>query len=139
MGVGADDLGMNEGRAFPHAAIADRLAHGLEARDRIAAVDLEDEEIGERAHQLADAAARGLDLDRNRDRVAVVLHQVDHGQLQVAGGVEAFPELAFGGGAVAGADEDDLVMLERGQRPRLLHEQARLGAAHGLEELGADR
>ena len=104
--------------------IAARLASG------IAPVDLADEQVGERADELRDAAPRGLHLHRDRDRVAVVLDDVDDRDLAVAGGVEALPELALGRGPVAGRAVDDLVLL-------LAAQHAGLGAAHGLEELGA--
>jgi hypothetical protein len=58
----------------------DRLAHDLVARSEVAAIHFLDEESRERRHQLRDRAARGVDLDRNRDRVAVVLDEVDDGQ-----------------------------------------------------------
>ncbi len=69
-------------------------------------------EIRESAHQLADVAARGADFNRNRDGVLVVLNHIQHRQLQVRGGVQRLPELAFTGGAVAAGDEDDFVAVE---------------------------
>ena len=77
----------------------------------VGAVTLANEQIREAGHELGDAPAGGLDLDRDGDGVAVVLDHEDDRQLQVAGGVQRLPELALGGGAVAGGDHDDLVVL----------------------------
>ena len=112
-----------------------------QAGQGVAAVHLAHQQVGEGAHQLRDAAAGGLDLDRHRDRVAVVLDEVEDGQLQVGGGVEALPELALGRRAVPGGAVDDLVARERGGRGpghvARRQVQAGLRAADRLEELGA--
>ena len=96
---------------------------------------------GKPVSELRDRAARRVDLDRHRDGVAVVLDQEDDRQLEVAGGVERLPELALAGGAVAGGAEHDLVALDGlvavGDALDLRVAEPRLGAADGLEELGA--
>ena len=96
---------------------------------------------GKPGHQLRDRAAGRVDLDRHRDGVAVVLHQEDHRQLEVGGGVERLPELALAGGAVAGGAEHDLVavrlLVPVGDALDAGVAEPCLRAAHGLEELGA--
>jgi hypothetical protein len=69
--------------------------HDLVARQEVASVDLLDVEPGERRNQLGDRPASGVHLHRDRDRVLVVLDDVDDRELEVAGRVEALPELAF--------------------------------------------
>ena len=56
---------------------------------------------GKAGDELRDVPPGGVHLDRHRDGVAVVLDQVDDRQLEVAGGVERLPELAFARRAVA--------------------------------------
>ena len=129
--VGADDLGVDEGRPAAGTAVGHRLAHDGEAGQRVAAVHLADQQVGERAHQLRDAAARGLHLDRHRDRVAVVLDEVEDGQLAVAGGVEALPELALGGRALAGRAVDDLVLALLAPRSTAAPRRSRRPAGTG--------
>ena len=82
-----------------------------------------------------------LDFDRHRDRVAVVLDQEEDRQLQVAGRVQRFPELAFARRALAERDVDDLVRLQArvaigspGIRAVI---SAGLGRADRLQELRA--
>ena len=53
-----------------------------------------------------------LHFDRNRDGVLVVFDQNSTGSLQVGGGVQRLPELAFAGGAVAAGDVDDFVAVK---------------------------
>ena len=76
------------------------LQHSV-GRHEIGAVHLEDApDPGNPASKLRDIAARRLLLHRNRDRVAVVLHQEHHRQPFQAGRIHGFPELAFAGGAL---------------------------------------
>ena len=53
---------------------------------------------------------------RHRDGEAVVGHHVEHGQVQGARGVEALPELAFGGGPLAERHVGQLVAVGRRSR-----------------------
>ena len=55
--------------------------------------------------QLRDVAAGGLDFDRDRDRVAVVLDEADERQRVEAGGVQRLPEFAFARRAFAERDD----------------------------------
>ena len=107
----------------------------------VRAVALHDVQAGEARRELRYAAARGLNLDRHADRVAVVLYDVDDRELQVARRVERLPELPLGGGAVAGADDDDfVVVVGRELEPRYdAHLGAGFGRADRLEELCAGR
>ena len=134
---------MDESGALAAPAPGGGLAEDAEARERVAAVDLAHEEMGERADEPRDASPRGLHLDRHRDGIAVVLDQVEDGELPAAGDVEALPELAFRRRPVPGRAVDDLVGGEWGRRrarnvarPEV---EAGLGAADRLQELGAGR
>src|SRR5438309_3005644 len=66
-------------------------------------------EIGEAGNQPRNVAACGLNLNRNRDRVLVVLDDKHDRQLAVGGGIQGFPKLAFAGGAIAQGDISDLI------------------------------
>ena len=46
---------------------------------------------------MGNVSARRLNLDRDRDGVAVVLDEVDDRQPPGAGGIQGFPELTFAG------------------------------------------
>ena len=85
MAVGPDHVGVDQGRALARAAVGRRRLQRLDAGQHVAAVDLADQQVGERGDELADAAARRVDLDGHRDGVAVVLDHEDDRQLQVAG------------------------------------------------------
>src|SRR5690606_19602212 len=77
---------------------------------------------------------------RDRDRVAVVGHDVEHRQVLGAGGVQALPELPLGGGALAQADVGDLVTVGGQPEVRPAHDVAAgLGAADGRDALAAGR
>ena len=117
MRVRTNDVRVNERRPLALAGIVHRLLHRLVAGDEVAAVDLLYEEVRKRRDELGDAAAGGVDLDRYRDRVAVVLDQIDDGQLEVARVVQRLPELAFARGAVAGRAEDDFIVAKPSVMP----------------------
>ena len=133
--VGTDHLGVHQRRALPLPRVGDRLLQHLVGGEEVAAVDFLDEEVREAAHELGDRAAGGVHLDRDGDGVAVVLDEIDDGELEVRRGVERLPELALGGRAVTGRDEDDLIRLEPVGDPERLGAHHRLGGADGLEEL----
>ena len=120
------------------------LPHGAKAGEEIGAVDRIDVQAGKRSNEAGDVAAGGLGLDRNRDRVAVVLDEEEHRQAPEAGGVERFPELALARGAVAERDVDDLVGLEarlaiRDRSVNAAVDHARFGGADRLQHLRAGR
>ncbi len=110
--VGADDLRVDERRAFALAAVLDGALQSLQRLDRVGAVAAFDKQVGEAFDQAGHVAARGLHLDGDADGVAVVFDEEDDGQLQVARRVQGLPELALARRAVAGRAVDDLVALE---------------------------
>ena len=110
--VGADAVAVDEGGALAGAAVAGRILEGAQAGLGVGAVDLLEMEVGEVGHQAGDVAAGRVHFDGNADGVAVVFNQEDDGQLLVGGGVEGFPELAFGGGTLADACQRDLIAVE---------------------------
>ena len=116
--VGADDLRVHQRRPLPGPGVLHRLGQHVVGGEHVAAVHFLDEQAGKAGEQLGDRAARRVDLDRHRDGVAVVLHQEDHRQLEVGGGVERLPELALAGGAVAGGAENHFVALDQLARGR---------------------
>ena len=139
MRVRTNHVRVNERRPLPLARVVDRALHRLMAGDEVAAVDFLDVEVGKRRYELGDAAARGVHLDRNRDRVAVVFDEIDDRQLEIARGVQRLPELAFARRAVAGRAEHDLILLESVRDSELASREACLGRADGLEELRSGR
>src|SRR5712692_8704647 len=97
MGVGTDDLRVDECRTLPCANVFGCLAHRAQAREEISAVDRIDMQPGKRSYQARYVAAWRLHLDRHRDRVAVVLDQEKDRQALGACGAQRLPEFAFAG------------------------------------------
>ena len=143
MRVRADDLGVHERRTLAARARRRSRPTSRDSSPGSRCRRCSAPESGEGRDELRDVAAGGLHFDRHRDRVAVVLDDVDDGQVAEAGGVERLPELAFARRAVADRDVGDLVAVE----PRLapfdggdpLVEERGLRAADGLEALRAGR
>ena len=75
------------------------------------------------------------------DGVAVVGHDVEHGQVEPAGRVQALPELALGRGPLAERHVGELVAVRRqpGQRRSPGDVAAGLGAPHRRQALAAGR
>src|SRR5262245_49596788 len=111
MRVRPDDMGMHQSRPAPLTAIRCRLANHLIAGHRIAAVDFLYVEARKSRDKLGNAAARGLDLDRYRNGVAVVFYQVEDRQLQVASSVQRLKELAFARRALACRNVDNPIRV----------------------------
>ncbi len=134
---------VDQRRPAPLAAMGRGARQRRVAPDRVAAVDLLEVEVRVARDEPRDVRARRLHLDRDRDRVAVVLDQVQDRKAEVARRVERFPELALAGRALAERDVGDLVRVElRGAVGDLGDQrvaQRRFRAAHGLEALGAGR
>jgi hypothetical protein len=143
--VGADDVGVDEGRALSLAAVGEGPLQGVVGGEEVAAVDLGEEEAGVPADDLGDRAAGRVHLDRGRDRELVVLDEEEDGEPARRGGVESLPELPFGGRPVADRDDGDLVLREPGRgaeepaRLRAREEAPRLGHADAGKALGAGR
>ena len=139
MRIRPDDFGVNERRAFTSTAIFDGALHHRVRRERISAVNLLNVEIGETGDEFRDIAARGIHLDRSRDRVAVVFDDEDHRQFEIACGVQRFPPFAFARRAVADRHIDDLIAFEPGDLVLKAREQrrsiARLGGSDRVERL----
>ncbi len=95
MRVRPDHLRVHERRTLALPGIVVRLEHHVVGRERIATVDLLHEQVRKRAHQLGNRAAGSIDLDRHRDRVAIVLDEEDNRQLEIARRVQCFPEFPF--------------------------------------------
>ncbi len=138
MAVGTHDARVDERRAHARAAVLRRVAQRVVGLEKVGPVGLGDEEVRERAHELRDRAAGRVDLDRNRDRVAVVLDEEEDRQLEIARRRERFPELPLRGLAFAARDVDDLVAVEGAVLRELgdpAHPPARLRGADGVQEL----
>jgi len=130
---------VHEGRALAGAAPGHRLPQHGQAGQGVAAVDLAHQQVGKGLHEAGDAAPGGLGLHGDGYGIAVVFDHVQDGQPASGGGVEALPELAFRGRAVAPGAVDDLVPLE-GRRGRsgdvaVREIETRFRAAHRLQEL----
>ncbi len=112
VGVGADDVAVDERGALAGAAVRGGGLEGAIAGFGVGAVDFGKVEVGEVGDEARDVAAGRVHFDGHADGVAVVFNAEDDGELLVGGGVERFPELALRGGALAEAGEHDFVAVE---------------------------
>ena len=112
MRIRTDHVRVHEGRAVSFAAISSSALECGVAGHGIGAVDFFEMEIGESGDQARNASARGLNFDRNRDRVAVIFDAENYRQLAESGGVHRLPEFAFAGGAVAERNVGDFIALK---------------------------
>src|ERR1700722_5069338 len=105
MGVGARYVRVNERwpTALP-AVLNGGFADGI-AFKRVGTIAFRDVQARETAGEFRDAAARGLDFDRNGNGVSVVFNEVDQRELFGARGVQGSPEFAFRGGPLARRDK----------------------------------
>ena len=93
--VGPGHLRMDEPGSFPGSHPGDRPARPCCLHDGVVpSVDLGDRKTPEAPDQLVHRC-RGLVGGAHRDRKAVVRNQVEHRQVELAGRVQALPELAF--------------------------------------------
>ncbi len=99
-------------RTMSLAAILRRARERRIACDRVRAIDFFKMKMRKAGNQPRNAAARGLHLDRDGDRVSVVLHAENHRQLAQSHGVQRFPEFPFAGSSIAQRNVSDLVALE---------------------------
>ena len=118
VGLQPDHAGVDERRPLARADVLERLLEGAVGLLVVAAVALEDLQIGETPDERCDRAARSLVFHRYRDGVAVVLDQEQDRQPAERGAVQRLPELPLAGGAVAAADQHDPVAVRRGGQPR---------------------
>ena len=135
MAVRTGHVGVDEGGAHPGPHVGDDLGAPLADLHVVGAIQPVDLEPGEAPDQLGDRRRR-LVAGGYRDGVAVVGDQVQHRQVQRAGGVEALPELALRGGSLAQRHVGHLVAVG----PRARHAApgdvaGGLGAAHGRKAL----
>ena len=108
MRIRAGDVRVHEGRAAPFADVTHGfLANGI-AFERIRAITFGNVQAGEAARQLGDAPAGRLDFDGDGDGIAVVLDEIEDGELLRAGDIQGFPELAFAGGTISRRDVNNL-------------------------------
>src|SRR5450759_3997577 len=136
--VVADYVRMDERGSLPLPAVLRRVSQRVVRLEEVASVDLGDEEVRKTADELRDRSARRRDFDGNRDRVTVVFDQVEHRELQVAGGVERFPEFPFGDLSVSARDVNELVFVKLAvglDGRKLRHTHARLREADRVQEL----
>src|SRR5678815_5487505 len=112
MRVRANYLSVYEGRSFTFAAILDRTFHHRQRLEGVGAVATLQIEIRKVLNEPRNVTARGLHLNRNADRIAVVFQQEKHRQFQIAGAVERLPEFSLAGSAVAQRNVDDFVLAK---------------------------
>ena len=148
-------MSMHQRRPVSCADICDRFGHCGVAGKRISAIDLGEVEVREVRHQPRDVAAGSINLDRRRDRVLVVFHDVQHRQLAIACGVQRLPELALARRTFADGDVHNLIAVEPDILVRAVIEGAcrrlrlrswmprevttSLGAAHRMQALRSRR
>src|SRR5580692_4696010 len=101
MRIWPDHMRMNEARTLPGPAIRNRAGESRIRCNWIGAIDFFKMEIWKARNQPRNVSSRSLHLDRNRDRVSVVLHHEQHRQLAVGSGVHRLPEFALAAGAVS--------------------------------------
>jgi len=112
MGVGSNNLCMNEGRTITCATIGRSPLHYSERFKSVGAVAALQIKIRKVFDQTGNIAARSLHFDRHADRVAVIFKQEKHRQLEIAGGVERFPKLAFAGRSISQRNVGHFVFLK---------------------------
>src|SRR5688572_2438736 len=100
---------MDHGGSVTRPAVRHSLGGGGVRSRKIRAVHGRDEEIWKTAHQLRNAAARSLALDRCRDGKAVVLDKDEQRKLLEAGEIQHLPKLAFRCSPIAGANQCYLI------------------------------
>ena len=135
MRVRANHMSVNERWTFPLPRVFHRVVHRIVAGKEVTSVDFFDVQIWEGANELRDIAAGCLHLDGDRDRVAVVLDQVDRRQLQIRRGVQRLPELAFTGLSFTGRYQNHFVALKTLGDVQELGAKRRLRASDPLKEL----
>ena len=122
-------MGLDKGWAATGARPLVSFAPGRVAGEQVAAIDLHSREAVSRGagrHR----AATDLAIERNADRVPVVLAYEDDGQVVDAGEVHAFVDLALVGGSLAeGGHRHRVVAPHPGPQPE----------ANGMEHLRAHR
>src|SRR4051812_37714993 len=101
MRIRPNDLGPYKRRAFAFPTVFDCTFERLITLEHVRAVAILYIQPGKALDQFRNIAARRSNLDRHRDRVAVVLDAEDDREFQVASGVESFPKFALAGRAIA--------------------------------------
>jgi len=141
--VGPDHVRVDQRGPLPGTAVVHRPLHRLEGGDGITAVHFLDVQAREAGHELGNRTAGRVHLHRDGDRVAIVLDQEDHRQLEVGRAAERLPELTLAGGAVARGDEYDFITVRTqdavGHPLDLRVAEPRLRRADRLQELRARR
>src|SRR6202034_1325163 len=112
MGIGANDVGMDKRGTVSLATVARSPLECGVAGHRIGAVDFFEMEVGESGNQTRNVAPRGLEFDRNRNGVPIVLNAENNRKVAQRDGVHGFPELAFTGSAVAQRNVSHFIALE---------------------------
>ena len=110
VGVGPGHGGMDERRAYSGPDLGHDVGGPGAHLEVVAPVETMDVEAAEATDQLRDGRRR-LIRRGDRDGEAVVGHHVEDGEVEAAGGVEAFPELALRGGTLAEGDVGQLVAM----------------------------
>ena len=121
-------MGVNESGSAALAAILNGGFADCIAFEWIRAIAFGNVQAGEIPREFGDAAARGLNFDRDGDGIAVIFDQVKKGKLLGARGVQGFPEFAFAGGAIAAGNENDFIALVA----NMLAERRVFGPCQGL-------
>ena len=112
MRIRADDVRVDQRRAFAGAAMFGGAAQRGITFQRLGAVTFFDVEIRIIPHQLGDAAAGSLHFHRHGNGVAVVFDEIENREALGAGGVQRFVKFTFAGGAIAGRNVSDLVGMK---------------------------
>ena len=118
VGLQADHAGVDERGTLAGTDVVECLLEGAVGLLVVAAVALEDLQVGEAPNDRGDCATGRLVLHRHRDGVTVVLDQEQDRQPAERGAVQRLPELSLAGSAVAAAHEHDTVAVRGGGQSR---------------------
>src|SRR4051794_2318413 len=103
MRVRANDIGVDERGTDAGPYVLDDRSCVVANGEVVGAIEMVDLEPAKATDQLSDRSG-SLIAGRHRDRVAVVGHDVQHGEVQVARRVQALPELTLAARPFAEAD-----------------------------------
>src|SRR5262245_42247356 len=100
---------MNERRTFPVAYVLNGLAQRAVTGQVVGSVTAEHAKTGKAGKNERNVSGRRLHIDGDRDRIAVVLDQIQHRELLDGRCIQRLPELTFAGSSLTDRDVGDLV------------------------------
>ncbi len=111
MRIGSGNMGVDQRGTASFANVGDRFLADSEAFQGIGTVAFGNVQTGKTPGEPRNAAAGGLNFNRNGNGVAIVFDEIKERKLLGTSDVERFPEFALAGGAVTGRDVNDFIWL----------------------------